>query len=610
MGFTWRPQLQSQDQPASAPVCEAPELEVDDATSEELSPWTAWGLQDLSGNAELLSRLPMGMEDAGTELCEEPPAEETPAEETEGECPQETDEEAVARVTGDASTKLTDGGWLDTVDEGEATGALEQILTLKPELQGQVIDKLTPEQLSALMSKVPEDQREKFESLYQNTTDPAKKVQLWSEVYKARARNKAAAEEQDTDWWDWSPEAEKKRLSNGKWDHITDTTAAEADEETAKILADIESGKAGMAEVDRLLERKEKEQKLEQEYGIALTNDAGSTGIFGWGKRDAATWSKDELDRLETTLSKIPKDHLHDNPKLNEIYRAGDTDWRGLYDPNNGRVSVSNSGASKEIHDRHDPLETLLATSAHEVGHSVEEANPDLSKEFMDAAGWKDVGSKGDLKQQLIDAGMSEADATAKVDALFADQEKGYSGRGRLEYNGKTYVLDEYDTSKVLSFDTGAIPKGSAWAYGDGSPGEYWADFYSRCVHQPETVYDAFVDQPKKDVDARQSDVQRAEDEVKALNLAGATPEQIAAAEENARKAREALSAAEKVQTSRNKQWEIMRGKVFGTDDSDIQKLVAPAGKEAIYDAYKQEAAKCATPGQLSAVREKYKDQL
>lgn len=566
----------------------------------DLTPDLAWSLQGVLGNSELMCRM-------DEPVCEDPGWLEPEPE----VCAPETDEEAVARVTGDAGGKLNDEGLFDWVSEDEASSALDGILSLKPELQGKVIDQLSADQLNELLAKVPPDQRVKFDTLYKNTTDPDKKLQLWSEYYKSTANNKVDAEQQDVSIWDWSADGKKKHDSNGKWDKIGGTTGTEADQEVAKLQEQIKAGKATMADVDKMIERKNKEQELELKYGIALTNDAGSEGFLGWGKRDGAVWSKDELDKLETTLSRIPASNLHENPGMNEIYRAGkQDDWRGLYEPSKRRVSVSDSGAENIVHDRHDPLTTLLATSAHEIGHAFAEAHPDIYNDFNDAVGWKTIGSQADLKKQLVAAGMPEEEAGKKVEAMFKTKDEGYGTRGTITYGGRTYAIDQYDRGSVLSFKEGAIPDGHAWSYGRGSPDEYWADLYSRCVHQPDTAYDALVSGPKQQTETTKKDLESANKALSDLTTAGASEDQIKAAKDRVDQLNAQLDLAKRTEASRGEQWKIMRERVFKTDDSDIQALTAPAGKEQVYADYKLEAAKCATPIQLQAVRDKYKDKL
>lgn len=259
------------------------------------------------------------------------------------------------------------------------------------------------------------------------------------------------------------------------------------------------------------------------------------------------------------------------------------------------------------------PLETALdriPTSAHEIGHSVAEANPDTYKAFNDAVGWKDIGSRKDLQKQLVAAGMPEDEARTKVEAMFKTKDEGYGTRGTITYGGRTYSIDQYDRDKVLSFKEGAIPDGHAWSYGRGSPDEYWADVYSRCVHQPETAYDALVGQPKKAVEDTTKDLAAANKAVTDLTAAGASQDQIDAAKAQVDLLNTKLGQAQRTAQARGDQWKVMREQVFKTDDSDIQALVAPAGKEDIYAAYQAAAAKCATPGQLQKVRDQYKDKL
>jgi hypothetical protein len=229
-------------------------------------------------------------------------------------------------------------------------------------------------------------------------------------------------------------------------------------------------------------------------------------------------------------------------------------------------------------------------------------------QKWRDISGWENLG-KGDLKKRLMDSGKSEADADKEIQSLQDNRDKAYYDRSQTTAGGKSYEVNPYG-SDFLGLKEGAIPGGSEWGYALSNPEDHFAEVYAKAVHQPEGLYKDLVSGPKDELKNKQTDLQAQKDRIAAMKTAGASADDIKKEETRQAELQTAVDKAQSASDIRQQQWDFFRKDVFHTDDSDIQALKAPPGKEAVYDEYKQKATMCQTPQQLADLRAKYKDKL
>lgn len=559
--------------------------------------------------------------------------------------PQTADE-----VMGDVTERLVDHDWFGAVTDEEAGEALDMLLCLPPDQQAAAMSQMDDEAFDNLLSEVPEERRGELASLFDNTTDPARKVRLWGEVAlaNARASHDGAMEDDDNAATDAEEDAIEHR--NDVRDATLSATEDEVADEVAVMLARIEAGESvTAADVTALDQRKRLESDIEQRYGINLTNDRGGGGfLFFSAGTDRRVWTEDELHMVEGALGRLPADQVRDNPALEEIHRAAvlkehdGLGWKDEpnvggnagggtitlfdtgtgYDPSTGRNTTTTPWRTESNSDLanhrpgqtapNGPLTLVEEVITHEIGHTVHQNDDALWERWQEINGWERLDG-GDVEDRLESSGMSEDDAEAEVENLDAHREDFYGSRPTVTRDGKMYEIDPY-SGDYLAVDEVAVPGGtnaSDWDYARSNPEDHFAEMYAKAVHQPEGLYRDLITEPTAELGTATTRVTDATNQLAALRAdPSASAQDIADAEARLAARQAEQRRAQRAVDVRQQQWDFFRTDVFHTDDSDIQALVAPAGKEAVYAEYQSRARMCQTPQQLDALRAEYRDRL
>ncbi|HLL23340.1 MAG TPA: hypothetical protein VK427_14480, partial [Kofleriaceae bacterium] len=351
-----------------------------------------------------------------------------------------------------ANTKLDDNGIFNVVTDGEANEAMNILSSLPADQQGEAIKQLDKAAFDNLLDQVPEKRREEFKSLVENTHDPERKLKLWGEQHKSQVENDAEREKALTadegHWWSRSDEQKRIKRLNDRRDDIVDSSTHEVDDELAVLLA---NGSLTEADVQRMIDRKDHEHKIEMKYNVNLTNKDGTRAD---GSKIA--WSDSELTQVESALAHMPEGHVKDNTLLKEIKRSDVHPTKPNSvggNHNDGVIQVFDlgiTGGYRHTGDKHeltapqtgvngqplsktgDNLAQLEEVLNHEFGHDIHDQNPDAFKKYQQAAGWQ---------QNVGDSQMSTNGLTP---AQIADLK---AGKGRYNgSDGKVYIPDPYDT--------------------------------------------------------------------------------------------------------------------------------------------------------------------
>src|SRR5262249_50060225 len=149
---------------------------------------------------------------------------------------------------------------------------------------------------------------------------------------------KADNEAEDTGhFWNRTDKQKAAVARISKREDIVSSTKDEVTDEMAFLQREAKkSGKPiDMADVDKLIERKELEHEIERKHAVNLTNE--STSLWS-GDKKRTQWTKKELDDVKDTLGKLPKNHVFDNPELREIHRGLYTDDAPVAQHGGGKV--------------------------------------------------------------------------------------------------------------------------------------------------------------------------------------------------------------------------------------------------------------------------------
>ena len=496
-------------------------------------------------------------------------------------------EDAVA-----AATKALDGQGTMGPTGAEATVGMRALLKLPSHLIGPAIARLSQEEFNSLLDAVPDGNREELKHLVKNTTDPGRKIQLWSVYHKAHVMADAAKDPAGTD-----KESKRRHAAKVK---AAKATAAEVDEETMFMAQ--QAGATGhmftVEDVDKLIERKDTEHAMEMKYNVNFTNQGGARA-----DGSHVHWGKNELEQLDKTLERMPEAHLAGNAGITEVKRQDKVFWDAAKTIEIGGMatgteiqvgdSVASTGPSGEKRELADPkygedvswMEWLLT---HELGHNVGNKYEAAYNKYQKANGWK-AHPKGTRKLTSDEKAILEAKRGNRFD-----------NRATLNKGGRTYEIDQDSDGYISSIQgavptggesaTGSIGGGDPWAYARTRGHEQFAEHYDRAMHVPEKVYKDLIETPHLAVERAQT------------KLDAATTE---AEKKQAKRELETAKRAEKV---RKESFHLMRDDVFNADkaqaDAEARLIARNVDPDELIK-FKEEAAKASTPDQIAVLEKK-----
>lgn len=481
----------------------------------------------------------------------------------------------------------------------EATAGMRALLALPSNLIGDAIARLTDDQFGHLLDFVPEGNREELVHLVKNTTDPGRKLQIWSVYHKAHVMADAQRDPAGNDKESKRRHAEKVKIAKA--------TAGEVDEETM-FLAN-KAGATGkmftVEDVDKLIARKDTEHDLEMKYNVNFTTQGGQ-------RADGSHihWRNSELKAFDQTLSRLPEGHLAGNRGLTEMRRQDKVFWDeartielgGLATGTEVQVADNaaspgasgqkRQGADDSVGEDVSQVEWLMT---HELGHNVGNKYNKAYDSYQKANGWEwhdhDTPALTPAEKRLLDSARKQD----------------FQHRQIVNKNGRTYQIDQ-DSPGFISRLQGSVPDTSdsvasgfenkdtdPWAYARTRGHEQFAEHYTRAVHVPENVYLDLIETPHKAVESAQA----------ALDAATTDDEK--------REARRNLKTAQRAETVRKQSYDIMRNDVFGTKQAEadaVQRLIARGVDPDALVAFRQAAARLSTPAQIKHLEESVPNKL
>ncbi len=552
-----------------------------------------------------------------------------------------------ALLTPDRVADQLDGWW---VSDADATGAMDLVTTLPPDQQAAALAEMDGEDLALLLEEIPDDRMGELQTAFEATTDPERKLQLWEAIHGSRAQAAHDSGMEDLPgWWEWGDEAEAREAAithrNSQRDATLASTNAEIADEVAVFRERIANGETiDPAEIDAMDRRKRLEHDLETEYGVNITNDRGQAATDDAPETQRRVWSEDELHSLEGAFQRMPAAHVRDNPAFTEVRRRDvarrqndDGDWEERTSvgasAGGGLISFYDTGAGARAGDTGEPWRTdqeselsghdaneqgaegathlIQEVLSHELGHTVHQGDSELESDFHSLSDWQRHDADS-ARQALIDGGMTEEQADTALENLENTRDDGYGSRNQEHSGGDMFQVNPYDSDGYLSVDENAIdPNDSDWAYAESNPSDHFAEIYTKAIHAPESLHEDLISGPAQALADSEADLARQRATYDSAVAAGLLPEEdLEAMRVSVEAAESAVESAQSAADIRQSQHEFFRERVFGVDDSDIQAMEAPPGKEAVYAEFQEQAAMCMTPQQLAALRLRYEDRL
>jgi hypothetical protein len=534
-----------------------------------------------------------------------------------------------------------------------ATKAMELLIDVPEQQRGKVIDDLDDKAFENLLDRVPHDQRERFAKLVDGSKKPARKLRLWGEFHKSRARNDLRRLKGDTGAEDpytqrdiddltkepGQPEREEEEIDHEEPGSRTDPqdrnldkhrrrtasvvgTHGEIDRETDRLLEKAKKGELTLAEVDAVRERKDLEYEIERDNNIQLTANEVRAD------KEPVMWSAPELELVRTTLARLPDAHVRGASTFKELHRKmsqniftdgtgglhqGDTiditDWgastgKGFKHGGDPREMVSDAFRR----DHGDTVGTLEYVLTHEIGHDVADHDPKAFEKFQKAAGWTEMTT-----------GALKSDHVTPTDLAALEAARANPNQAQLDIGGtqKTYSPIK-DKETFWGVDRTAIPAAptadpsdpearpnDTWQYARVNPQEHFAEVYAKAVHVPKQLHHDLVAQPAEDA-------QRARDAVEAqqraiAHLESSSSDGLKLVEMRARLAtlEQEKTLAIRAERQRGEEFSVMRNDVFHTDKAVAavkSRLQAQAVSADKIREFEKQAAIASTPEQVEVL--------
>jgi hypothetical protein len=248
-----------------------------------------------------------------------------------------------------------------------------------------------------------------------NTTDPQRKLELWSAYHKAHVLADVARDGAGSD-----PESQRRHAARL---NAAQSTAGEVDEEKQFLYRHaLQTGKQFSAsDVDALISRKDVEHAMEMKYNVNFTNDGGMRA-----DGSHVHWEEKELKAFDNTLRRMPDAHLAGNAGLTEIRRKEKVFWKD--DPTTKPIGGIASGTQLLIPDMSadtnpsgehrqlaDPgigsdISRMEWIMTHELGHNVSNKYAAAEAKYEAINGW----SKYDQYERPDRCRESEARSRAR----------------------------------------------------------------------------------------------------------------------------------------------------------------------------------------------------
>lgn len=471
----------------------------------------------------------------------------------------------------------------------DAVEDLERLNGLEGVERATAIAAMEDQHFERFVNRLPEERALELQGIYDHTHDPERKLTVWAHLHTARSLAIRNDSVEPGDGRHVQPE--QVRAQNADYQAIHRNTVHEIQLEVHALRRE---GDFTVADVEALEERKERELAIEERHGLHLTRT--------WSE-DGRSWSLSELERIDQALGNLPDEHreaIHRVHRLQGDPRTGG--WAGRMPwQQESRITITDLGAETGTPPWRTVMESDLSTLGqqpellhevitHEAGHAVHQDDPALYERFQETVGWTHL-DRGEVRTLLASDGKSEREITATIQVLEETRKDPHTRRPQIVVGEQLLMTNPYD-SGYLTLDLHNRPGGDNWRYATSAPEEYFAETYTKAVLAPESLYQDLVSGPQELVEALRAEAEQADsEEVRQQYLT-------------------ILQSSQETAAHRQAVHQFFRTEVFGTDDSDIQALEAPPGKEAVYQSYKEQAAMAMTPEQLEQLRVRYADRL
>ena len=532
----------------------------------------------------------------------------------------EIDDQFVADALAEANTRLERSYKDVVVTDSDAIGAMNVLSSLPPDLQSRAIDELDNDTFDELLSEMPEERALEMRGLYDNTSDPEKKLRIWGAVHKSESYVKEQSLKKDVPLLDFGS---RDAIANETRERTRKETSREVDDEVKFLLEKAKKGTLTAADVEKLDQRKTKELRIEMEYNINITNKRGVRTRPGADKGTKIVWEDNELTQLEAALHQLPEDHVKYNPMLEEIHRSdmkvsknkdrpsvGGSHGKGIvtiYDQG-FKGNFEHGGDDRKLNDPAvgPPVGPKVTgfeeTLIHEIGHDIHDLNDDAFKDYQRVGGWDVDLTEDDLKYKGL--------TPAQIEEL---NDSNKSGKIVLP-SGRVIQRDKYREGRFQEYEKGAMPDEGAgtWSYAQTHTKDHFAEHYDKAVIVPEQVATDMLDEPAQRVASAKADLAHSQANLNALRARTSPPassQELAAAEKKLATAKSGVTNAEYGQRMQQAQFNIMRNRIFKTDKTTteaIARLKAKGVPEAKINEFKAKAARASTPQQVEFIEKGY----
>jgi hypothetical protein len=239
--------------------------------------------------------------------------------------------------------------------------------------------------------------------------------------------------------------------------------------------------------------------ELQLSFGVSIGYGVASNRDF-WVDPDALnvpSWTLEELQSLEASLTAIPEGHLIFSPLLFEIQKVKYL-GRGILAArySDGVIKVAQSaGASEELTKHYPSIDPLSFVLTHEIGHGLQIGRGDLHHQTLDPnvindgeqrysfddyvrlSGWEVIVPE---RWDLVSSPWDEEGAQVKLDGQL------YRVGEPIVHNGQKITLQIVDDVILLAYNSES-EFASRW-YAKMSPWEDFAEAFAEYIHCPERL--------------------------------------------------------------------------------------------------------------------------
>lgn len=401
-------------------------------------------------------------------------------------------------------------------------------------------------------------------------------------------------------------------------------TQDEVRDEFNELHGDGDGSLPDLTQVDAMIERKELEYSIERKTNLDVTNT-----VAGPNQRK---WEKDELEIVDRTIERLPRDYLDRPDGLHEITRtthpretvAGHHAGHRIsitdagVDPEGkvGHATEKREGTSADFNAKHgDTIGNLESTLTHEIGHDVADRNPAAFEAFKVAAGYRtydrDDLTADDMTSDAIEP-LDRARKNGTTNSNPGEQRSYTPQRGTDQYWGVDHTALPYSGKEKKNEKDEKDKKGlraDNWEYARHSPDEHFAEVYQKAVHAPKQLHEDMVERPAAEAKAARAEVSAVLTAMSDIPNTPANAGRLAQLQKELEQTRATMEVKQRAVEQRGGQFSVMRNDVFHTDkaaESARSRLgfTLDTNRLAAFD---KEAAALSTPEQIKVLEERYR---